>query len=270
MTTTRYISQADLAKLVADLLAAKTRVVGPARSGDGRATDYRELGEPGELKLDGPLPRGSMRQFFLPPTEVLLRWKRKKDDVELEEVPTTFAPTVIVGAVPCDAAAVDTVDKLMNWDYRDELWFGRRDATTIVTVACPGRDASCFCTAVGLAPDATRGSDVLLVPADGGYVAEALTPKGEALLTKNAARFGEPKGAEAAQQYRQAAREKVGKNLQATPDNRMIVHQENARLITGRYRSGSVHTSLAIKSRRAWPGAAATGTQPRRLRPRAR
>jgi sulfhydrogenase subunit beta (sulfur reductase) len=125
---------------------------------------------------------------------------------------------VIVGALPCDAAAVDTVDKLMGWDYRDELWFGRRDATTIVTVACPGGDASCFCTAVGLAPDASRGSDVLLVPADGGYLAEALTPKGEALLTGNASRFGEPKGAEAAQTFRQAAREKVGKNLQATPD----------------------------------------------------
>ena len=38
----------------------------------------------------------------------------------------------------------------MGWDYRDELWNGRREATTIFTLACPGVDDSCFCTAVGL------------------------------------------------------------------------------------------------------------------------
>ncbi|MBK9968973.1 MAG: hypothetical protein IPP07_30750 [Holophagales bacterium] len=33
---------------------------------------------------------------------------------------------------------VQALDKVMGWDYRDELWFGRREATTIVIgIACP-------------------------------------------------------------------------------------------------------------------------------------
>ena len=43
-------------------------------------------------------------------------------------------------------------------------------------------DSTCFCTAVGLGPESFRGSDVLLVPADGGYLAHVITPKGEALV----------------------------------------------------------------------------------------
>ena len=34
----------------------------------------------------------------------------------------------------------------------------------------------------GLEPDSSRGADVLLTPIDGGYLFEAVTPKGEALL----------------------------------------------------------------------------------------
>ena len=66
----------------------------------------------------------------------------------------------------------------MGWEYRDELWRARRAATTIVTIACSQVERSCFCTAVGLGPDAVKGSDLLLLPVEGGYLAEVLTAKG--------------------------------------------------------------------------------------------
>ena len=55
----------------------------------------------------------------------------------------------------------------MARDVRDEPWFARRAATTVVSLACGSVDASCFCTAVGLAPDSRRGSDVVLFPLAG-------------------------------------------------------------------------------------------------------
>ncbi len=163
--TSTILSQADLTALVARLVAAGTTVIAPAAaSRDPRRTEYRPIQRLEEAALGGPLPHRSLKELFLPPSEVLLRYRQKKDGVEVEEVPTTFPRRVILGARPCDAAGVETLDKVMGWGTRDELWFGRREATTIVSLACPGADSTCFCSAVGLGPDTARGADALLVP----------------------------------------------------------------------------------------------------------
>jgi ferredoxin len=163
--TGAIVTQAELAALVARLVAAGTRVVAPAPAPhDPGRTEYRPIQRLDEAALAGPLPRRSLKELFLPPSEVLLRYRQRKDGVDLEEVPTTFPPRVILGARPCDAAGVETLDRVMGWGTRDELWFGRREATTIVSLACPGVDSTCFCGAVGLGPDAEQGADALLVP----------------------------------------------------------------------------------------------------------
>lgn len=214
--TTHWISRADLAALVAERIAAGAEVIAPAKSCDGRAFEYRPIGRLEEAALgETALPRRSLKELFLPPTEVLLRYRLEKQDVVIEEVPTTFPPRVILGARPCDAAGVEVLDKVMGWEYRDELWFGRRAATTIVSLACPGADGACFCAAVGLSPDARKGADALLVPVEGGFVAEVLTPKGEALL--GAARPAEPAPRGQADAFCAAAREKAARNLPAAP-----------------------------------------------------
>lgn len=212
--STRTLRKADLAGLAADLASAGTRVVAPARVPSPKVAAYRPIASFDEAWPDGPLPPRSLKEFFLPPTEVLLRWQKKKDGIELQEVATELPKQVILGARPCDVAAVEILDKVMGWDYRDELWFGRREATTIVTLACSGVDKACFCTAVGSGPDAQRGADLLLVPSDGdAYLAQILTPKGQALVDANAKRFGEASGAEAAKSFREAATRKVASNL---------------------------------------------------------
>ncbi len=68
----------------------------------------------------------------------------------------------MIGAHPCDAAALPILDKVFNWDFRDEAYNRRRDATTVITLACAEHDEECFCTSVGLGPEAERGSDAML------------------------------------------------------------------------------------------------------------
>ncbi len=253
--TGTIVTSADLSALVSRLVAAGTRVVAPvSTSPDGKRTEYRPIEALGEAALEGAMPRRSLKELFLPPTEVLLRYRQRKDRVELDEVPTAFPPQVVLGATPCDAAGVETLDRVMEWGARDELWFGRRAATTIVTLACPGVDSTCFCSAVGLGPDATRGADAILVPlgaparqpasevarrlrdavdaflssarpgpeANGGAaapghadVARALTPKGEALLAGVGAPLADPADAELAEAFTWAARERVAQNVAA-------------------------------------------------------
>ncbi|MBI5501631.1 MAG: 4Fe-4S dicluster domain-containing protein [Deltaproteobacteria bacterium] len=215
--TTRFLGRGDLEKLVAELLGAGTRVVAPVDAGKGE-TEYRVVGQFTDAKLGAALPRRSLKEFFLPPTEELFRWRRDGAGLELQEAPASFPATVILGAFPCDAAAVQTLDKVMGWDYRDDPWFGRREATTIVALACNGQDGSCFCTAVGLGPDAARGSDLLLTAVRDGYEVQVLTAKGAALVGRHAARFAEACDEDPARNVRREACTRVSSNLQATPE----------------------------------------------------
>jgi ferredoxin len=216
--TYKFLSHAELDALVAELVAAHTRVIAPVRSKDDAALlDYLPIHALSDAALGVALPRRSLKEFFLPPSEVLFSYKQTKDGVELKEAPTKARPQVILGASPCDAAALEIVDKVMDWDYHDELWFGRRAATTVVSLLCSVMDSSCFCSAVGLGPDSYRGSDVLLTPVAGGYLAQLVSLKGEALLEGRGSADLSASAQAEAEAARQQARSKVEKNLPAIP-----------------------------------------------------
>jgi len=223
----RFLTSEALGRLVEGLAAAGTPAVAPAWAGDaGRAaggsgdapeTEYRVVTGAAELALGERLPRLSLKQFFLPPTEVLFSYKRNGADIEL--TPAQAArDTVVLGARPCDVAALPIVDKVMNWDYADELWNARRAATTVFSLSCKVEDDSCFCSAVFLEPAALKGSDGRLTPVDGGYLVEAFTDKGAAFVAAHADAFADLPDASAnsaqAEQFRAAARERVAGNLQ--------------------------------------------------------
>jgi ferredoxin len=225
----RFLTAAALGLLVERLAAAGTPAVALAWAGDaGRAagatgaareTEYRTVSDAAELALGERLPRLSLKQFFLPPTEVLFSWRRTAGEVELTPAPTVFGDRVVLGARPCDAAALPIVDKVMNWDYADELWNARRAATTVFSLACGVEDDSCFCGAVFLEPASLKGSDGRLTPVDGGYLVEAFTDKGEAFVAAHREAFADlPAGAGTtlgaqAEDFRVAARERVAANL---------------------------------------------------------
>jgi ferredoxin len=152
--TTTTLTQSDLEAMVDELVGAGVSVIAPVPVGrNWERTEFQPIRVMDEATLGGGLPRGSLTRFFR--------------DGEEGRDPST--PQVILGARPCDAAGIETLDDLMARDQRDEPWFARRAATAIVSVACGTVDASCFCTAVGLAPDARRGSDVLLFPLAGSW-----------------------------------------------------------------------------------------------------
>lgn len=239
MSGERFLGTEDLAGLVGDLLAAGTQVIAPAVAGTcaspaalassaclrpGAAPEliqYLSIQDPALLALGRGMPSLSLKSFFLPQNEALLHWKQRGSAIELEPAPVERRRRVVLGAKPCDAAALEILDRVMRWDYVDELWVGRRDATAVFTLACPMEDDSCFCPAVGAAPDGTRGADGLLTPVDGGYLVEATTDRGRELLAAHADRLKDldalSDGADLrdqAEAFRAAARERVAANLQ--------------------------------------------------------
>ena len=119
----------------------------------------------------------------MPPHEKLYEYVVKGRDVELRNQEAFPPERLILGGRPCDAAALPILDHIFNWDFVDAAYNQRRQALTIVSLACTRQDDACFCTSVGLAPDAVQGSDALLVPlGNDEYEVRCQTPKGEALF----------------------------------------------------------------------------------------
>ncbi len=187
-------------------IAAGKRVIGPVKLDDGRIM-YRVLKSADELVLDGFVhPVNSIKEFFFPRHEVLYRYRRTGKDVELIDAQPFNTPQIILAARPCDAASLPVLDHVFAWDYDDGFFQRRRALTTVVSLACSSHDEHCFCTSLGLAPDATRGSDALLFVLDKAsnqtadsaatrYEVRSLTDKGKQLVAghvETAAASGKP------------------------------------------------------------------------------
>lgn len=185
----------SLEGLVEDLVGAGVRVIAPARSADG-GIDYAPIQSLHDAVLEGPRPRRSLRAVSQPPTEPVLSWRRSGGDLKVEPASTSFPPQVVLGARPCDAAGVEVLDRVMGWDTRDDLWFGRREATTLIGLGCREAGPSCFCEAVGLGSGSTRGTDLLLRCTQAGYRVEVVTPKGADFVAAHASRFRGGEGPE--------------------------------------------------------------------------
>jgi ferredoxin len=126
----------------------------------------------------------SIKEFFFPRSEIILSYSRNQGTVKVDPPEIAAPKTVIFGSRGCDAASLAAMDALFQWDYRDEFYLKKREATTIVSIACDRADAACFCTSVGGSPKNTQGSDALLtLLADGNWKIEALTEKGRQLLS---------------------------------------------------------------------------------------
>ncbi len=92
---------------------------------------------------------------------------------------------VIFGLRPCDARGFVQMDNVFGGYggfYFDPLYNAKREATTLLAVTCRDPRSTCFCTAIGGSPAGTEGVDALFTQVEGGFTAEALTPKGEEVL----------------------------------------------------------------------------------------
>ncbi|MCK5558908.1 MAG: 4Fe-4S dicluster domain-containing protein [Candidatus Hydrogenedentes bacterium] len=145
---------------------------------------FKEVGNPGEMRLDVLRTARSIKELFFPRVEPTLSYRFDGGSVTCKgEQPESPPKTAIIGCRPCDAASLPILDKLFDWDYRDEYWFKRREATTVISVACDAPDSYCFCTSVRGSPDGTEGSDVLMKKTrDSYYLLEAVTEKGRSII----------------------------------------------------------------------------------------
>lgn len=184
MSFARYIARGDLARAL-DNMARGRVAYAPRREGDAVVFRPRAEGEEPLLARATVPPKG----VIFPQSERLFAFIREKDPqdpgrttVRLD-ASVDVPPALIFGGRPCDARGFHIFDRVyLNGPHRDPYYAARRDATVVVTLACAKPGAACFCHWTGCGPADVTGSDVLLTPVDGGFVAEAVTERGRAVL----------------------------------------------------------------------------------------
>lgn len=186
----RLLKKSDIDKLV-DKLLSEGIVVGAPVERAGQPV-FAQVGSAAEIKLDHVIPRNSIKDFFFPQTEVVANFQIEKNSVKVEGVSLDFPDTVILMARPCDAAGAASLRTIFTWmGEEDDFFLGRQAKTTVISLACTEGDGACFCTSVGLAPDAPQGSDLLLRETmHDNYLVEIVTERGRKLVERFDGLFG--------------------------------------------------------------------------------
>ncbi len=189
----KTITGQNLRLLIDTLVKERSRVVGPKRA--ATMTLYEPLQKGEELSLH-ELPRRSVKEACFPLCETILSYEKKEGKTSVTDVALDRLPeTVLVAVRPCDAAAAPVLDAVFSWDYQDEFFLERRRKTTVIGLACTNSDDACFCTAVGLSPADAKGSDLFLLPLEGGgYRCQIITGKGNLLVGRYPELFTEGEG----------------------------------------------------------------------------
>ncbi|MHC1738029.1 MAG: 4Fe-4S dicluster domain-containing protein [Ignavibacteriaceae bacterium] len=175
------ISYNTIKETVAKLLNKEWNVITPSPDG----IRYTAITSSDEINLVGDQrPTNiSVKEFFFPKTDPVFYFKKNQSEVELIDAVLNDKKNLFLGIKPCDAAGIPVLDKVFNWDYKDEFFNSRVNNSVIIGLACSYSDPQCFCTSVNLNPDSTKGSDLFLIPVDNsGFRLQVITEKGSAFL----------------------------------------------------------------------------------------
>lgn len=175
---TQIISRKDLLTWLGQLIKDHTLI---APTSTAELTLFQPITQVEEVVLDFDYTVLSPKGWFFPATETLFAVERKNGQTEL--IPADIEPeTVIFGLHPCDAKGIALLDKTFLEAPADTIYQQHRDKTTLVGLSCRKTCPECFCTSLGGAPDDPSHLDILLTELEDGYIVQAVTGKGKALL----------------------------------------------------------------------------------------
>lgn len=216
MEASRYLPETSLDAWLAELASSHELIV-PRREGDAIVFGPYDPAVSPDISRDATAPPKST---VFPACEELMRYSSVKDAddpsrtlVHMEEVMPSGS-RVVFGARPCGTRGFTVYDRVFDAPaMHDPYYVARRQNTLFVTLACAEGGSACFCHWVGSGPADTSGSDVLLVPVKGGWLAEGVTDKGRELLSSPLLAPGDKYAGEA-----KAAKAKAMESLDSAAD----------------------------------------------------
>jgi len=166
------LSKGDVGGLLREI-AAGGDVWGPVRKENGYVFD--RINSSNELALDYTSTLLPPRKLFFPPEGTFFSFR---DGAVTEEWKDTGRRRFLVGLKPCDAYALEILDKVYGEDGLDPDYRSRRANTAIIGLNCTRVGENCFCLSMGSGPAWKGGYDLLLTDLGDEYLVEAGSPMG--------------------------------------------------------------------------------------------
>ncbi len=184
METTRKLLRKQSLEKLYNSLSATRKIYAPVARTD-KQIEYRYNPGFAEVTWEHIRSTMSVKNVVFPKIEKLFNYTNAKtgstiNDIDLDRIPEL----VLWGTHPCDNAALDTLRSIFCWDINDVFFLKRLEKIAVIGLSCHLSDEYCFCTSVGLAPDSSKGSDILLSRLKNeDYLAHILTDKGNEIVS---------------------------------------------------------------------------------------
>ncbi len=171
------ISKDRLGELFARIASTEELILPLEKNG---TSQYGKWTPEGEVRLDRLNTVRSAKDCFFPQTENLAAFKVQGKSITVIDQRKPQDPFVVFGVRACDAASFAILDRVFLAEPMDSYYQSRRQAGTIVTLACNEPEETCFCRTFGI--DAVNpGGDVSCWLSGGALYWQSLTEKGDAL-----------------------------------------------------------------------------------------
>lgn len=182
-TTRKLIRKQSLEKLYNNL-AATRKVYAPVVKAD-KQIEYRYNPGFAEITFEHIRSTLSVKNLVFPKVENLFYYNNSRTESTIQDIDMNKIPEVVLwGSHPCDNAAFDALRSIFCWDTKDEFFVKRMEKLAVIGLSCHLSDEYCFCTSVGLGPDSSKGTDILLSRLQNeDYSAHILTEKGNAIVS---------------------------------------------------------------------------------------
>jgi formate hydrogenlyase subunit 6/NADH:ubiquinone oxidoreductase subunit I len=184
-TTRKLIRKQSLEKLY-NQLSANRKVYAPVIAADKRV-EYKYNPDFMKVTFEHLRSTLSVKNVVFPKVENLFYYTNSRNESSITDIDLDKIPEVVLwGAHPCDTAAFDTLSSIFCWDIKDGFFAKRLEKLLVIGLSCHLSDTYCFCTSVGLSPNSTKGSDILLSKLQNGdYHADILTEIGAGIVNSS-------------------------------------------------------------------------------------
>ncbi|MFA6092774.1 MAG: 4Fe-4S dicluster domain-containing protein [Elusimicrobiota bacterium] len=224
-----YIKENDFKGFVDSLIKAKP-VYGPTAKRSKFVFDRLESSQ--QLRLDYDVTLLPPKKHFFPTAQDLVRFdgNRYEGCIRPEE-------KVLLGVHFYDVKGLDMTDLLFTEKHMDWNYMAHRESATIVASSIQTVAPRSFWGSIGKDVQ-PKGHDAFLTKVSGGYVYEARTPKGEALLKHGS--FAKASDAQA-----QEARKVNADILAKCPEKLDHAAQAVAKKVRDSFKKGELWNKLA-------------------------